>query len=146
METDNNCLLVDCGATTHIVNHDENFISEDPSFIPADHFIGLADGSRSNNIALKRGSTLIKLHNKEGKAVNVKLENELNIPSYTQNIFSVQSATKRGASIKFYQNHVELIAPDGTKFEIEQRGRLYYLYQSPLTNKEKKGLRLGTKS
>ena len=46
LETDNNCLLVDCGATTHNVNHDSNFISEDPSFIPADHFIELADGSR----------------------------------------------------------------------------------------------------
>ena len=140
LETDNNRLLVDCGATTHIVNHDSNFISEDPSFIPADHFIELADGSRSNNIALKRGSILVKLHSKEGRAVNVKLENVLYIPSYPQNIFSVQSATKRGASVKFYQNRAELIASDGTTFEIEQQGRLYYLYKSSVNQQRKESL------
>eukprot|EP00795_Rhopilema_esculentum_P013921 gene13921-4873_t len=61
-------------------------------------------------------------------------------PDRTENIFSVQSATKRGAPIKFYQNQAELIASDGTIFEIEQRGHLYYLYQSSVNQQRKESL------
>lgn len=49
-------LLPDCGATTHIVNSDENLIDIDTTFKPAEHFIELAEGSKSNNVALKRGT------------------------------------------------------------------------------------------
>ena len=38
---DNETFLVDCGATTHIVNKNENFIHVDPSFKPEEHFIKL---------------------------------------------------------------------------------------------------------
>jgi len=40
--TDNQRLLVDCGATTHIVNKDNNFTFVDSSFNPADHYIELS--------------------------------------------------------------------------------------------------------
>ena len=117
LETNNERLLVDCGATTHIFNKDEYFVDEDPTFNPAEHFIELADGSRSNNIALKKGTVIVPMHAESGKMVKVKLENTLYIPTYPQNILSVQAATKRGATIKFCHDSAELIAPDGTKFK-----------------------------
>jgi hypothetical protein len=46
---------VDCGATTHIVHDISKFISFDKQFNPEHHYIELADGSRSNNVTLKRG-------------------------------------------------------------------------------------------
>ena len=46
-----NSLLVDCGATTHIVCDKSKFISFDDPFNPSSHFIKLADGSKPNNIA-----------------------------------------------------------------------------------------------
>ena len=36
--------LVDCGATTHIVNYDSDFIFIVDNFNPEGHFIELADG------------------------------------------------------------------------------------------------------
>jgi len=129
-------LLVDCGATAHIVNTDENFSNDDPTFNPAEHYIELADGSRKNNVAVKRGTAIVFLRAQDGQLHEVKLENTLYIPTYPHNIFFVQAATKKCAMIKFCQDSTDLIACDGTKFQIEQHGRLYYLYKNSDPNSQ----------
>ena len=126
MESNMNSFLVDCGATSHIVIDDSNFIKVDEHFKPNEHFIELADGSKSNDIALKRGSVAINLQDSRGKVHNITLENVLFIPSYPQNIFSVQAATTKGASINFYPNSAELVS-NGTTFNIKKEGKLYFL-------------------
>ena len=83
----NNSFLVDCGATTHIVNVDQDFIYVDESFKPEEHYVELADGTRSNNVAKKRGTVIISLHNEHGNLVKVTLENALYIPSYPSVFF-----------------------------------------------------------
>ena len=72
--------LVDCSVTTHIVNYHSNLISIDDNFNPEGHFIELADGMRSNNVA-KKGMIVISLRTKEGNLVKVTLENTLFIPT-----------------------------------------------------------------
>ena len=121
---------MDCRANAHIVNTDENFFNGDPTFNPAEHYIELADSSRKNNVAIKRGTAVLSLCAQNGELHDVKLENTLYIPTYPQNIFSVQAATQKGEKIKFCQDYAELRAPDSTKFLIEQQGRLYYLYKN----------------
>ena len=91
-------LLVDCGATAHIVTNKSKFISFDDSFIPDKHFIELADGSRTNGIVNARGKASISLHDTKNNLHNVILENALYIPSFKQDIFSVQAATEKGVS------------------------------------------------
>ncbi len=59
--TDVRCLLVDCGATTHVLNDKDKFVSFDHTFDPAKHFIELADSSRTNNVALAKGDALVNL-------------------------------------------------------------------------------------
>jgi len=120
--------LVDCGATTHIVNDDSKFLHIDSSFRPENHYIELGDGSRGNNVALKRGNVEICLKDSSGKIVKSVLEDALYVPSYPQNIFSVQAATAKGTCVNFFPNSANLVTKDGTKFEIEKRGKLYYLY------------------
>ena len=39
----------------------------------------------------------------------------------------MQAATERGASVSFNPDSAELVYRDGTKFNIEKHGRLYYL-------------------
>ena len=67
-------------------------------------------------MALKRGDVEITIMDTTGKFVNATL-----------NIFSVQAATERGASVSFNPDSAELVYKDGTKFNIEKHGRLYYL-------------------
>ena len=62
------------------------------------------------------------------RSVTVSLKNALYIPSYPQDIFSVQAATERGASIVFHPEAAELISKGGTKFNIKKYGKLYYLH------------------
>ena len=49
------------------------------------------------------------------------------IPSYTQNIFSVQAAVNKGGAVNLTPNSSELNAPDDTKFFIKKYGKLYHL-------------------
>ncbi|XP_057292532.1 uncharacterized protein LOC130621239 [Hydractinia symbiolongicarpus] len=123
-------LLVDCGATTHIVNSEENMIEIDNNFKPAEHYI-----------ELKRGLYVTYLRTESGELVKVNLENALYVPTYPQNIFSVQAATRKGAVVNFSNDHANLIAPDGTIFPIEQRQRLYYLYKNNVSQKRIEDLR-----
>ena len=130
LNVDKQSYLVDCGATTHIVNSDADFIFVDESFKPEEHYIELADGTRSNNVAKKRGTVKISLRSASGDLVNCTLDNALYVPSYPQCIFSVQAATRIGAKVTFDGNTAELVAADGTRFPIQQHGRLYYLFKN----------------
>ena len=122
-----NGLLVDCGATTHIVNDLSRFISFDENFDPKSHVIELADCSKVNNIALNRGSACVSLIDSNGNKRDGILENALYVPSFKQNIFSVQAATEKGASVEFGKEFAKLINDDGTVFDIEKHGNLYFL-------------------
>ena len=133
-----NGLLVDCGATTHIVHDINKFIRFDEHFNPKHHYIELADGSRSNNVALKRGDVSVELRDVDGNVQTALLKNALYVPSYKQDIFSVQAATNRGATVSFSPNHAKLVSEDGTKFKILKRGKLYYLNLAVSSSMSKK--------
>ena len=60
----------------------------------------------------------IRLKDVNGRCVEATLTNALYVPSYPQNIFSVQAATSRGASVTFQPDHAELVNHDGTKFTV----------------------------
>ena len=120
-------LLVDTGATAHIVTNKSKFVSFDQSFVPDNHFIELADGMRTSGIVEAKGNAVETIHDSNGKAHNITLKNALYIPSYKQNILSVEAATKHGASVNFTPNTAFLSASDGTKFPIMKEGKLYYM-------------------
>jgi hypothetical protein len=61
-----------------------------------------------------------------GKVCSATLNDALYIPSFAQDIFSVQAATENGATVEFTPDSAVLHA-DGTKFNIEKRGKLYFL-------------------
>ncbi|CAB4016811.1 Retrovirus-related Pol poly from transposon TNT 1-94 [Paramuricea clavata] len=87
----------------------------------------LADGTRRNNVALKRGDAEGSIADENGKYVKAVLKDVLFIPTYPQNIFSVRAATSNGAKVKFSQDKNELVYKDGTTFIIEEHERLYCL-------------------
>ena len=128
--SDSSCtdsLLVDCGATAHIINDSSKFSNFDKDFNASAHVIELADGSRSNNLVTGKGDANVVIHDKDGKPCNLTLKQALCIPSYNQDIFSVHAATKNGARVEFESDCGELIAPNGTIFDIKKNGKLYYL-------------------
>ena len=120
-------LLVDCGATAHIVNDDSKFIYIDEKYNPEEHFIELADGKRCNNVAKKRGTVIVEIRDENGEMRKASLENALYVPSYPQNIFSVRAAAEKGATVQLGANSGELITSKGLRFPIQTIGRLYYL-------------------
>jgi hypothetical protein len=127
-------LLVDCGATTHILRDESKFVSFDHTFDPQNHFIELADGSRANNIALKKGNAQVSIVDSNGVDREIILENALYVPSFKQDIFSVQAAIDKGASVEFKPDSAELVCLNGVKFDIEKKGRLYFLNNTISSN------------
>ena len=122
-------LLVDSGASEHIFNDDKNFIEEDKSFVPENHFIELADGSRTQSAAKKKGKVRVNITDENGVLQSTVLHDVLYCPNYPQNIFSVKSATKKGAKVMFSQNQDEL-QMDGSTFPISTVQGLYFLYNA----------------
>lgn len=121
-----NCgLLVDTGATTHIVRDHSAFTHFDSEFKPQQHSIELADGSKSH-AAQQRGVAVIKLQDTKGNVCTATLNDALYVPSYPCDIFSVHQAVKNGASVMFDEKGTALKA-DGAVFSIKQQGKLFYL-------------------
>ena len=119
-------LLVDCGATTHIINDESKFIQFDDNFNPSCHIIELADGRKLNDLVHKRGNACVELIDVHDNVHKCILHNALYVPSFSQNIFSVQAATDRGANIEFHPDSATLISRN-TVFNIKRQGQLYYL-------------------
>ena len=127
-------LLVDCGATAHIIHDRSKFEKLDDNFNAEKHSIELADGSRSNGVVQGRGDARVTVNDVNGKPYEFILKNALYVPSYKQDIFSVQAATCNGASVSFSADHAELRAANGARFKISQEGRLYYLNNTVTTS------------
>ncbi|CAB4039167.1 Retrovirus-related Pol poly from transposon TNT 1-94, partial [Paramuricea clavata] len=121
-----NNLLVDTGATSHIVNDKSKFISFDEDFDPNAHIIELADGSKAK-VVTGKGVAKVKLYDVNGSSHDLILNNALYVPSYQQDIFSVNAAIEEGASISLDKHSKSFKSSDGAVFNIEQVGRLYYL-------------------
>ena len=128
VSSENDPLLVDTGATSHIVVSDEHFIDVDDTYAPENHYIELADGSRTLSAAKKRGTVLVNITDENNVVRSATLHNALYCPSYPQNIFSVKSATERGHSVYFSRDNSELVSKGGVRFPIHSNGGLYYLY------------------
>lgn len=127
-------LMVDCGATSHIITEKNKFIKFDETFDPKKHYMELANGSRTNNVALKKGDANVSLQDTQGQWTTITLKDALFIPSYPQSIFSVKAATAYGAQVIFKKGQNELVNKDGTVFSIEEYNRLYYLKTGSLWN------------
>ena len=55
---------MDCGATAHIINDGSKFVKFDDEFDSDNHFIELADGSRTNSIVEGRGKAQVFIHDR----------------------------------------------------------------------------------
>ena len=125
-EIKSNGLLVDTGASSHILCSDTYFQDFDKTFEPAATFLELADGSKHNNLIQGRGTASIPLYDVTGRQRMVILYNALYVPSFTRNILSLFEAVRAG--IQFYLNNPGqeyMCTPDGNKFNITTAGRLY---------------------
>ncbi|XP_067931161.1 uncharacterized protein [Watersipora subatra] len=125
-------LLVDCGATSHIVNDPDKFITFDTNFVPNKHYLELADGRRSNQLATARGVAVFTVTDNHSTERQIKLTDTLLAPTFPTNLFSVRTATDSGAKITFTSKHSELIS-HGVHFNIITEGQLYYLHQPTTT-------------
>ena len=119
-------LLVDCSATAHIINDKSRFINFDKSFCPDKHYVELANGTKFN-LALARGDATVRAKDTRGRYIDVILKGALYVPSFPQSIFSVHAATCKGVSVFFKPDVAQLAYNDGTVFDIQKHGKLYYL-------------------
>ena len=82
--------------------------------------------------ALKNGTVEISLRNAFGNIVVGTLD-VLFVPSYPQNIFSVDVATANGANVNFLPDSAQLVTGSGQLFHIKKHGIQANLHWTPLT-------------
>ncbi|XP_059376611.1 zinc-binding protein A33-like [Carassius carassius] len=111
-------LMVDAGATSHIITDIAKFRWFDSSFQADTHCVELADGTRCNGVAKNRGDAAVCLVDSTGRRFKTTLRNGLYIPTYPQDIFSVKAATSNGATVIFREGKNVLLHKDCTEFPI----------------------------
>ncbi|KAL6461078.1 hypothetical protein MHYP_G00310440 [Metynnis hypsauchen] len=120
-------LIVDTGATSHMLNDRSRFKTFDSTFKPESHSMELADGRRTFGLAEGRGDAQVCLIDSDRHICTVTLKNALYIPSFPQGLFSVKCATAHGAKVLFEEGNDVLMTPNGTRFNIQVCNRMYYL-------------------
>ncbi|KAG1961315.1 hypothetical protein F2P79_005481 [Pimephales promelas] len=105
-------LMVDAGATSHIITDIAKFRRFDSSFQADTHCVELADGTRCNGVAKSRGDAAVCLVDNTGRRFKATLRNALYIPTYPQDIFSVKAATSNGATVIFREEKNVLLHKD----------------------------------
>ena len=120
-------LLMDSGSTEHILNDKKNFISFEEDYKPQNHYIELANGTKVQNISRGRGTARIPIRDASGRLRSATLSDVLYVPSFPYNIFSVKSATKKGATVTFGGENGMMRSRNGTNFPISSRNDLYFL-------------------
>ena len=122
-----NSLLVDTGATAHIIKDVHRFDSFSKNQNPSEHVIILADGTRTKGMVRGTGTATYTVHDTRGVPCKVTLTNALYIPDYQQNIFSVSMAEDRGAAFTFEKGNDKMKTGDGNTFKIVRKENLYYI-------------------
>ena len=121
-----NTLMVDCGATSHVVNNKSAFISYDDSFVAKRHFIELADGHQTNQVVQAKGTAQYTVMDSNNEPQTILLQDALLAPCFPHSLFSVRAATAKGASVTFTPESNKLTAGN-TDFPIQTRDRLFFL-------------------
>ena len=126
MDTKIDKILVDCGATCHVINSKHYFLTFHQSFDPKTHFIELADGRRSNELAKARGTAHCTITDSNGIEHKVMLQDALFVPDFPVSLFRVRSATYHSAYVTFTKGSANLTSGN-TTFEFIREGKLYFL-------------------
>lgn len=100
-------LMVDSGATKHIVMDIRKLEDFDQSFKPQSH--------------------ILHFINNKGRIVDMLLMEVPYMPSFSQDIFSVKAATAHGKAVIFKEGQNRLIHKNGTAFDSHTCDRLFYL-------------------
>ena len=93
-------LLIDTGATSHIVRDNEKFVSFNGDFNPDEHTIELADGTQSH-AAKQGGRAKMIIKDAHRQLCKAELQNALLVPGYPCDIFSVNAAMQKEGEITF---------------------------------------------
>lgn len=119
-------LLVNCRVTCHGVNNVDAFTSFDLKFDAKQHYIQLADGCRSNELATVRGIAEFRILDANNAPQKVWLTNALLAPELPVKLFPVCAATDSGAKMTFAK-YTACLTTQNTAFNICRQGQLYFL-------------------
>ena len=119
-------LLVDTGATSHMINDKRKFISFDTTFKPEQHYVEVADGRHSSDLVLARGNAEFEVIDSNGQIRKIILNDAQYAPDFPVNLFSVRSAVDRNAKVIFSHEKNRITAA-GVHYDLKRKGNLYIL-------------------
>ena len=124
-----NSMLVDSGATSHIVHDESMFTSFDDDFKPRKHCVELADGRKLSGMALKKGKVPVGFKDSTGTMRESVLNGALFIPTFPSDLFSVNGAVEQNPNtvVTFGSKQAVMKTEDGTEFVMPKRGKLWFI-------------------
>ena len=129
MKSDNpQDVLLDTGASVHIICDKNLFSKLDKSFNKETSFLEMADGSKTNNVIEGKGTVKIPVQDISGNNINITLKDALYVPTFNKNIISINLAIRDGHQFHFNNLGNEcMLSNKGNVVKINSRGSLYFL-------------------
>ena len=116
-------LIVDTGCTDHVVRDKAVF----SSFEKWDEGTTVENPNGTISKIEGIGSVEVDIRDCQDVTRSYTFHNVLFVPSYNVNLMSVSSAIARGSSFSFTSDSSHLVAPDGRRLPVKQRGKLFFL-------------------
>jgi len=121
-------ILIDSGASVHVINDKNKFTKFEPDFNPQSHVIVIANDQNIQGIAQGQGDAKLTLEDSNGQPTEVILKGALYIPTFSQDILSVSAAANQGASFHFNDNKSTMtLGNNKTEFDLLRSKILYYV-------------------
>ena len=121
-------VLLDTGASVHIICDKQLFTKLDTSLNKETSFLEMADGSKNNSVIEGIGTAKIPVTDKTGTNINITLKNALYVPTFNKNILSVNLAIKEGFKFNFNDLGKEcMLSNKGNIVEIRNKNNLYFI-------------------
>ena len=88
----NNDFLVDTGASVHVISNIKYFTNLHKNSNSETSFLEMADGTKSCNIIVGKGTAKIPIIDIKGEESHIVLNDALFVPTFSKNIISVSQA------------------------------------------------------
>lgn len=104
-----NVILLDSGASIHIVCDTPLFSKLDKNFSSENSYLQMADGRKSSKIINDRGTAKIPIKDIQGNNCVITLQECLYVSNFTKNIMSINLAIKSGFQFNFNDINKEIM-------------------------------------
>ncbi|CAL4063612.1 unnamed protein product [Meganyctiphanes norvegica] len=121
----NRPLIIDSGASRHLLAQRSHFVSYQTAKKPYSHTIQMADGTEVTGVVIGRGDAVFQVEDNKGMSHRIFLKDALHVPTFNNDVLSVSKATNHGESFIFNNKISTMSMKNGTVIKMRKYRNIF---------------------